>query len=112
MDPEDVRAVWKLRQEVKRDYPGVNVGIGVEIFERACKPGANIPAITYRASHIAMLQHIVPQIFDPWTKDGELANSVFRAASQVPMEWIGVGVVRRGLPFDIEDFMRRVSEVA
>jgi hypothetical protein len=38
VDPEDVRAVWKLGQEVEKDHPGVNVGIGVEIFERACKP--------------------------------------------------------------------------
>jgi len=28
------------------------------------------------------------------------------------MEWIGVGVVRKGLPFDIEDFMSRVSGAA
>jgi hypothetical protein len=26
--PEDVKAVWKLLEEVKKDRPGVNVGIG------------------------------------------------------------------------------------
>ena len=46
VDPEDVRAVWKLGQEVKKDHTGVNVGIGVEIFARACTPGSNIPAVT------------------------------------------------------------------
>jgi hypothetical protein len=51
-------------------------------------------------------------VFEPWTKDGELTEPVFRAAAQVPMEWIGVGVVRQGLPFDLEDFMRRVSGAA
>ncbi len=39
VDPEDVRAVWKLGQELKEDHPGVNVGIGVEIFERASRLG-------------------------------------------------------------------------
>jgi hypothetical protein len=39
VDPEDVRAVWKLGQEVKKDLPGVNVGIRVEIFERASRLG-------------------------------------------------------------------------
>ena len=37
------------------------------------------------------------------TKDGELTDPVFRAGAQVPMEWIGVGVVRQGLPLDLED---------
>jgi hypothetical protein len=28
------------------------------------------------------------------------------------MEWMGVGIVRQGPPFDFEDFMRRVREAA
>jgi hypothetical protein len=32
VDPEDVRAVWKLGQEVKKNHPGVNVGISVELL--------------------------------------------------------------------------------
>jgi hypothetical protein len=98
--------------KVKKDHPGVNVAIGVEMLERTCKPGVNVQAVTYRATHLTMLQHIVPQMFEPWTKDGELADSVFRAAAQVPMEWMAVGVVRRGLPFDPDDFIRRVNEAA
>jgi hypothetical protein len=35
---------------------------------------------------------------------------VFRAAAEIPMEWMGVGIVRRGLPFDPDDFLRRVRE--
>jgi hypothetical protein len=54
VDPEDVRAVWKLGQQIKKDHPGENVGIGVEIFERTCKPGSNIPVVTYRAGMIAL----------------------------------------------------------
>jgi hypothetical protein len=56
-----------------------------------------------------MLQYVAPHMFEPRTKDGELTEPVFRAAAQVPMEWIAVGVVRKGPPFDVEDFMRRVS---
>jgi hypothetical protein len=110
VDAHDVRAVWKLGQEAKKDHPGENVGIASDIFVRACKAGANIQAVFYRTAHMAMLQHIVPEIFEPWTKDGELLDSVFRAAAEVPMEWIGVGVVRNGLPFDVDDLLRRLRE--
>ena len=105
VDPEDVRAVWKLGQEVKKDHPGVNVGIGMEIFERACKPGSNIPAVTYRAGMTAMFLRHAPELQDK-------LDAVFFTAATIPMEWIGVGVVRKGLPFDIEEFMRRVSGAA
>ena len=105
VDPEDVRAVWKLGQEVKKDHPGVNVGIGMEIFERACKPGSNISAVTYRAGMTAMFLRHAPELQDK-------LDAVFLTAATIPMEWIGVGVVRKGLPFDIEEFMRRVSGTA
>lgn len=44
----------------------------------------------------------------PWVNEGEMDDAIFRSIAQVPMEWIGVGIVRHGPPFDFEDFMRRV----
>ncbi len=105
VDPEDVKAVWMLGQEVKKDHPGQNVGIGVEIFERTCKPGANIRAVTYRAGMIAMFLRVAPELQDK-------LDAVFRAAAEIPMEWIGVGIVQHGWTFDPNDFMRRVREAA
>ena len=101
VDPADVKSFWALGQGV--------CAIGLGIIEAACKPGANIPAVVHRASQIAILAHVAPDLFAPWTKEGQLDDSVFRAAAEVPMEWIGEGV-RHGLPFDVEDFMRRVQE--
>jgi hypothetical protein len=108
VDPEDIKAVWKLDQEVKKDHPGLKVAIGVEIFERACKHGANVRAVTYRTQHIGMLQLILPDLMDPLLQDKP--EAVFRAAAEIPIEWMGVGIVRDGLPFDLEDFVRRVRE--
>jgi hypothetical protein len=105
VDPEDVRAVWKLGQEVQKDHPGVNVGIGVAIFERSCNPGSNIQAVTYRAGMIAMFLRHAPEL-------KEKLDAVFLAAATIPMEWIGVGIVHRGWTFDPVDFIRRVREAA
>jgi hypothetical protein len=48
-------------------------------------------------------------LLKPWTKDGELTETVFKTAAKIPMEWIGENL-RHGLPFDVEDFMRRVRD--
>lgn len=52
VDPEDVKAVWKLGQEVKQDHPGGGVAIGMAIFEHTCKPGAIVKAAIYRTNKI------------------------------------------------------------
>jgi hypothetical protein len=57
-----------------------------------------------------MLQHIAPEIMEPLVKDK--LDAVLVAIAEIPMEWIGVGIHREGLPFNFEDLMRRVREAA
>lgn len=110
VDAEDVKAVWEIGQKTVKENPGKNVAVGVEIFRHACKPGANLPAVTYRAQHIHMLQMIQADVMDPLLR--EKPEAVFRAAAEIPMEWMAVGTPRRGLPFDPDEFVRRVREAA
>jgi hypothetical protein len=110
VDPEDVGAVFVLGQNTQKRHPNGGVAIGIEIFERACKPGAIVKAVVYRANMIQMLQHAAPELMDPLLQDK--LDAVLRIAAEIKMEWIGVGIVRHGLPFDAEDFVRRVREAA
>jgi hypothetical protein len=112
VDPKDAKAVWKLSREFEREHPGRPGAIGVEVFRGACSPGANIPAIAYRLQMMWAVQHVSPEALAPWIKENQLADGVFRAIAEVPMEWIGVGSPRQGLPFDVDDFLRRVREAA
>lgn len=107
VDPADVKAFWDLGQDVQERHPQGGVAIGVDLIKAHCKPGANVPAITHRASMIGMLQHVAPEVMDSLIKDK--LDAVFHAAAEIPMEWIGEGG-RKGWPFDVEDFMRRVRE--
>lgn len=109
-DPLDIKAAWDLGQSVKKDHPEGGVGIGVEVFKAHCKPGATIAAVTFRGGQLWILGQVAPDLLAPWTKDGQFDDVIFRAIAQVPMEWIGVGITHEGLPFDVEDFMRRVRE--
>src|SRR5689334_11698097 len=106
VDPEDAKAVWEVGQECAKTNPEGNFAIGMEVFRRACKPGANVPAVSYRVQQISMLQLIQPDVIDPLLHDK--LEAVFHAAAEIPMEWMGIGTMRRGLPFDPDDFMRPV----
>jgi hypothetical protein len=49
----------------------------------------------------------MPESLAPWTTDEELHEAVFRVAADIPMEWLG-REERKGLPFDLDEFLRRV----
>jgi hypothetical protein len=96
-----------LGEETRKRHPEGRVAIGANLMQAHCKPGANVMAISYRASMIGMLQHLDPEVMDPLMRDK--LDAVLAAASEIPMEWIGGGV-RKGWPFDPDDFVRRVRE--
>lgn len=106
VDPSDMKALWELGEDTRKMHPEGNVAIGVNLMQAYCKPGSNVMAISYRASMIGMLRHLAPHVMSPLIQDK--LDAVLATASEIPMEWIGGGV-REGLPFDFEDFMRRVS---
>lgn len=106
VDSSDLKALWKLGEDVKRRHPEGGVAVGVNLMEAHCKSGANIGAITYRAGMIGMLQHISPEVMDPPVRDK--LDAVLIAASEIPMKWIGEAV-HDGWAFDPEDFVRRMA---
>jgi hypothetical protein len=110
VDPADIKIVYSAHCELQARHPGESVATSREVFKRICSPGANLPAVTYRTATIQLLEMISPDLLSEWRKDGQMDERVFRAAASIPLEWQKVGVVRQGLPFNVEDFMRRVAE--
>jgi hypothetical protein len=107
VDPDDLKTVWQFFKE-SRERSGQAVATGVDLLRQVCKPGADVQAVSYRAMMLSLLTRHVQ--LAPRNTAGKLGDAVFRAAAEIPMEWIGVGIEHQGLPFDVEDFMRRVRE--
>jgi hypothetical protein len=110
VDPSDVKAVWASGQHVKKAHPEGNVAIGVGTFQsplharskhhRNRVPGGDDwNASAYYAR--------ISKSFGP----GQVGRNVSDSRNDL-MEWMGVGNVRRGFPFDADDFIRRVREAA
>jgi len=45
----------------------------------------------------------------PWIRDGQPDDAVFEVAATFPMEKMRTGIVREGLPFDVEEFVKRIG---
>jgi hypothetical protein len=101
VDPEDLKAI----RQIMKDVQAPTGAIGAEIFKQACKPGADIEAVTYRSMLIWFVNQAAPGQIERFTED-----AICRAAAKVPAEWLGVGIVRSGLPFDMNEFLRLCAD--
>lgn len=112
VDPEDVKIAWQFGKDAQDRHPGGNVAIGFEVMKRVLKPGADIPAVGYRSMLIWLTSQIAPGQLERFVQDSQPNDSVFRAAAKVPLEWVGEGTPRKGLPFDMNEFLRLCGETA
>ena len=96
----------ELGRDVQRRHEGRRVGIGFSILEKTCSDGAEVKAVAYRANMLALMVALDQEQLADFLHDGQPADSLFKAAAEVPMEWIAVGVERQGLPLDHHEFMR------
>jgi len=103
VDADDVKTVWDYAEETQKTTPGCV--ISVNIFEMLCKPGADVRAVCYRVSLLELALQFAKEQLAPWSLD-----SLLRAIATAPMEWMEVGVVRDGLPFDFEEFLKLCNE--
>jgi hypothetical protein len=108
VDPEDLKTAYDIFEETAREHPGGHVGVGVGIFKSACKPGAEIQSVVYRAMMLQLVLKVAKEQMSPWIKNGQPDSALFREMAQLPMEWMGNEVERKGFPFDPEELLRRL----
>ena len=109
MDPEDLKAVWELGQRAQKAHPGQQIAIDEDLIKHVCQSKADIQAVSYRASLVSLLKLIAPDKVAPWMKEGQFDDAMFRTGAKIPIQWMEVGVVKQGFPFDVEEFFRRLS---
>jgi hypothetical protein len=113
VDAQDVKAAWELTRDVERRRPAGSEGailIATRVVQRVCTPGADVVAVAHRSTVLNLLCLLHPEFVAPWMKDGGLEDAVFHAMAQVRMEWMEVGVIQHGPPFDLEHFERLLQE--
>jgi hypothetical protein len=107
VDPEDVETVWRIAREGEANN---SKAVGFELFKHACKPGTDVQAVFYRSTLIWLVSRSVPEQLARFMREGQPNDAVFRAAAKIPAEWMAVGIVQHGPPFDVNEFLRLCGE--
>jgi hypothetical protein len=113
VDPDDIKAVRREYQDMQKRHPGDCVAITMRVLGTVCRPGADMQAVCYRQTQLSMIEiladklKVIPaETMAALRTNGDFNDAAFRAMAKVPMQWAEVGVVRAGLPFDFDEFLR------
>ena len=110
VNPDDLRNVWTMMRDLQaRDLERQSGSISSRLYEGACSPGANVVAVWYRASILGVLQMLPGNPLTPWSHEGELEDAVFQIAATFPMKKLPVGLVKNGLPFDLQELVKQIG---
>src|SRR5215469_4711176 len=55
VDPEDIKAVCKLYDDMRANHPGENVSISFRAIRATCKLGVDAKSVWYRAKELGLL---------------------------------------------------------
>jgi hypothetical protein len=78
------------------------------LYEGACSPEANVLAVWYRASILGVLQLLPENPLTPWSHGGKLDDAVFQIAATFPMKKLPIGLVKNGLPLDVQELVKQI----
>jgi hypothetical protein len=110
VNPDDLRNVWTMMRDLEAGTPAGQTGsLSGGLYESACSPGANVVACWYRASILGVLQMLPGNPLTPWSHEGELDDAVFQIAATFPMKKLPVGLVKNGLPFDVQELVKQIG---
>ena len=91
----EVKAMWKLLEDVKAGHPGIQateaVGIGAGMVQLACCPEADVNAIFLRSSRLGMLMMRCGK------QDAQPPAILFSIFAKLPMKWWAFGEQHRAL---------------
>src|SRR6266404_3437080 len=109
VSPDDLRNVWTMMRDLEaRTQAGQTGSLSSRLYEVACSPGANVLAVWYRASILGVLQMLPGNPLTPWSHGGELDDAVFQIAATFPMKKLPVGLVKNGLPLDVQELVKQI----
>jgi hypothetical protein len=116
VDPEDIKAVCQLYDDMRANHPGENVSISFRVIQATCKPGVDAKSVWYRAKELGLLLDMQKlaeeQQLSVLPCKIELNDSTFKAIAKIPMQWQQTLGVPRDFCFDIKEFARLVGESA
>jgi hypothetical protein len=108
VDAADLKTMWTYCQQLKAEHPEGGVAVGVSVWKQLLAPGVDIKAVGYRFGTLSILDRMLR----PAWAGGAPTENAFKVAAKMDLNWARVGVVRNGLPFNLEGFLAEVMHEA
>jgi hypothetical protein len=99
VDEHDLKRLHEVCVERAKRYVGKDGVISLDVTERACTPGANVPAVWLR--HTQLRQIYRQGLLAQWQHGTDLDPAVFQLAASIPM---------KGVQWDQENFLRELRK--
>jgi hypothetical protein len=111
VDPADLKKVWDIfaKSEAQKAHSGVSGAVGIDriLFEAACRPGADVTAVWYRASMLELLCKVNNQVSHR-VHGAKPDERVLTVAASFPMEKMQEGL-SHVFPFDVQEFLKQIE---
>jgi hypothetical protein len=107
VDVEDLKKMWAFTEEGRRSNKATGLHAYAGPRQQICSPGADERAVSYRCTMLGLME----MIFRRMWSGGGWSDASFKAAANMEMKWMAVGVVYNGGEV-LEKFFEEVQKAA
>ncbi len=104
VDPADMKAMMEFGEDLKKRHRDKAFGVGMGLLQQVCSPGADVRAVSYRISLLAMLEMMLEATYP----GGHFSDDALKVAAEMELTWMPVGVPQKGMGFNVEEFLGQV----
>ncbi len=108
VNPDDLRKVWAMMRDLQaRALAGQSESTSSGLYQ-SVQPRRKCGGRLVSRVHPG-LQMLPGNPLTPWLHEGELDDAAFQIAASFPMKKLPVGLVKNGLPFDVQEIVKRIG---
>lgn len=122
VDPEHLKVVWQLYRHFHVQHPGEPVRLALESLRSLLPESVDIYAVDYRAAMLNKLHYILSRYSEKlgygdltsrlmhFKRGEDLDDRLINVMARIPMEWMQMGFVYSGWPFNMGEFVHQVEQ--
>ena len=108
VNPDDLRKVWAMMRDLQaRALAGQSESTSSGLYQ-SVQPRRKCGGRLVSRVHPG-LQMLPGNPLTPWLHEGELDDAAFQIAASFPMKKLPVGLVKNGLPFDVQELVKQIG---
>jgi hypothetical protein len=118
---EHLKLAWQLRRDFHAQNPGEPVCFALGTLRGLLPDGVDVCAVDYRAGLLNKLHYVLANYAEKLGHENPISrlnrfrhqqdfdDCVIRVMARIPVEWMQMGYIYSGWPFDVDEFVHQVE---